>query len=133
MGSVNFDRANEMELALALQAAVYTTAQTGVAVDCRMANGQYAKTVTFIVNAGTFTDGTITFTYEEDDNSSFTSATAIPASRVFGTAMSITTSNDVATYCVTVKPNERYVRINTVETVASAGYTLGITALKEAS
>lgn len=130
MGYVSYDIHNEFTLKNAILPAAYTTAQTGIAVDTAPAAGaDRTKTVTFIASVGAVTDGTIDFTVEESDASG-SGYTAIPASRIFGTiAQGFTSVTDDRTVAFTVKPNKRYVRVNTVETVASAGYILGVVAM----
>jgi hypothetical protein len=132
MGFVNYDRNNNFVFKNAILPAAHTTAQTGIAVDTMPAAGaDRTKMVTFIATVGAVTDGTIDFTVEESDASGSGYA-AIASSRVFGTlAAALTSANDDKVVAISVKPNKRYVRINTVETVASAGYILGVVAMLE--
>lgn len=139
-GFVNYDRSVDLKAVNALLPAAYTTAQNGIAVDCNMAGNKHAKSVTFVVSVGVVTDGTIDLTFFEDDNSSFTTETAITnvalaSPRLFystGTSLSATSASDEKTVMVTVIPRERYVRLKTVETVPSAGYVMGAIAILEA-
>lgn len=134
MGFVSYDDRVGQTVVKAILPAVHSTAQTGIAVDTKNAAGaDRVKTVNFIITVGAVTDGTINLTVEESDASGSGYA-AIPASRVFGSlAPAFTSSNDETTHQVSVKPNKRYVRINTVETDASAGYALGAVAVLKTS
>lgn len=127
---VNYDVHNDRNVVKAILPAVHTTAQTGIAVDTVPAAGDdRTKTVTFIVAAGAVTDGTINLTVEESDASG-SGYVAIPASRIFGSLLpAFTSAADEAVHVLSVKPDKRYVRINTVETVASAGYALSAVAV----
>lgn len=135
--SVNFDRAAELDVRNVLAPAVHTTAQDGAIIDTVLANNDRAKTVTFLVNVGVVTDGTISLAFTESDNADMSSSSAIPATRVFsddGEAVpTFTSSTDETTTAVSVVPYKRYVRVATVEDDASAGYAMSIVALVEAA
>lgn len=134
MGFVNFDRNSEFTVKRALgPAAQFTTAQNGLDVDTGApGSAAQAKTVTFVMNCGAVTDGTIDFTVEESDTGGGSGYTAIHASRVFGNlSPGFTSSTDDTAVAISVKPAKRYVRINTVETVASAGYYMSGTVVME--
>jgi hypothetical protein len=130
MGFASYDVHNDYRTVKAILPATHTTAQTGITVDTAAATGgDRTKTVTFVVAVGVITDGTIDFTVEESDASGSGFA-AIASSRVFGSlSPAFTSSTDETTHSITVKPAKRYVRINTVETVASTGYALSAVAL----
>lgn len=131
MGYVNRDRNTEFTVRQAINPAAHTTAQTGLAVDTQPTSGRSAKNVTFVVTAGVVTDGTIDLTVEESDTSGGT-YTAIAAARIFGTlAAAFTAAADERSVAISVLPAKRFVRINTVETVASAGYNLGAVCILE--
>lgn len=123
MGFVNYDMGTDFTVqpALAPQAQL-TTATAGLPVDTKpTGNNSRTKAVTFIITAGAVTDGTIDFTFEESDASG-SGYTAIPAARQFGTSPAFTSATDDRSVAITVVPQKRYCRLNTVETVASAGY-----------
>ena len=132
MGFVSFDVNDTLSVKKAILPAVHTTAQTGISVDCAPATaGDRIKMVTFIVAVGAITDGTIDFTVEES-TASGSGFAAIPAGRVFGTlSPALTSSTDETVLAISVKVDKRYCRINTVETVASAGYALGAVAVTQ--
>lgn len=133
MGFVNFDRNNQYTVRRALgPAAQFTTAQSGLDVDTGApGSANQAKTVTFVMSCGAVTDGTIDFTVEESDVAG-SGYTAIPASRVYGNLTpGFTSATDDTAVAISVKPAKRYVRINTVETVASSGYFMSGVAVME--
>lgn len=134
--SVNFDRSRELDVRTALLPATYTTAQNGAVIDTALANNDRAKTVTFVVHVGAVTDGEIDLTFHEDTAVGMGTETDIPATRVFystGAALDATATSDEKVVLVSVIPAKRYVRVKTVESIASTGYALGITALVESA
>ncbi|TDB88348.1 hypothetical protein E1264_11745 [Actinomadura sp. KC216] len=107
----------------AAQALAPSTARTdgavnGATID-RFVNDVYYRSVTFVINAGTVTDGTHTVAVEDSDNGSVWGAAA--AADVQGTAPAVGTANDERAHEVGYVGPKRYVRI----TLTTAGATTG--------
>lgn len=128
MGFANLDINNEVVARQGLGAGAYTTAQSGDAIDTFVSEwGKQAKMALIVVNCGTVTDGTIDLNIIEDDAVGLGTASDVPAARIYGDeSPSFTSANDEQTVVLAVDLRKRYLAVNTLETVASAGYDISI-------
>ncbi len=90
MSGSNFkDMVSGVRPAVEVAAIAYTGDINGVGVDTSNASRNAGTSLAFVVNTGVFSgglDGTnfITVSFEKDDNSGFSSPTAVPASQIYG-------------------------------------------------
>jgi hypothetical protein len=91
----------------------------GVAVDLNQFNNQF-KDVLFVVAIGTITDGNHVLSIEESDVSGSGYA-AVDASRVQGTAPTLTSANSNTVAQVGARPTKRYVRLVSTITGTTTG------------
>lgn len=107
------DLKNNVSVAQSLAPAARTAAADGAAVD--LAN--YAS-ATVVIDAGTATGTTPSFTFEVQESDTTTSGdfTAVADADLDGTEPVITDANDVAVYKIGYRGRKRYLRV-TIETV----------------
>lgn len=107
------DLKNNVSAVQSLEPAARTAAADGAAVD--LANYNSA---TVVIDAGTATGTTPSFTFEVQESDTTTSGdfTAVADADLDGTEPVITLANDVAVYEIGYRGRKRYIRV-TIETV----------------
>ena len=114
---------------VALPAATRTAnaAVNGTSVDLGVFGNDF-RTVMFVVQTGTVTDGSWVFTLQESyDNSAWT---AVPATRVQGSLPTVVAANDDTVLEFGYVPSDRqYVRVVVTSTGSTTGAAIGAVAL----
>jgi hypothetical protein len=75
----------------------------------------------FVVQSGTVTDGTMTFSMYEGDASNMSDESVVGAADLLGSAPAITSGEDDVTERFGYRGNKRYVRIKGVQSGATSG------------
>lgn len=101
-------------------------ATNGTTVDLALYKNNF-RSVMFVVNAHTVSDGTHTVTVEESANNS--DWTAVPAARVQGSLPAIGGDDDNTVHSFGVVPNQRYVRIVVTDADSSSGGAISAVAV----
>ena len=88
-----------------------------------------AKSVTFHIHSGAYTDGTYTPNIQEsDDDSTYTDAEAV---NIIGSETAVGAANTVVS--IGVHPQKKYVRCQIVSASTSTGAIVGVLAQKQTS
>jgi len=101
-------------------------ATNGTTVDLALYKNNF-RSVMFVVNAHTITDGTHTVTVQESANNS--DWTAIPTARVQGSLPAVGGDDDNTVHSFGVVPNQRYVRIVVTDADSSSGGAISAVAV----
>lgn len=111
---------------VALAPAAHTATANGVTVD-KHASNSAARSVGFVVHAGTVTDGTHTFTVEDSDDGTTWGAAA--DHHVVGNLPALSSANDGGVFQFEYTGHKRYVRVVVTVATATTGGLYGATAL----
>ena len=112
--------------ALPYAASSSNEATNGTTVDLALYKNNF-RSVMFVVNAHTITDGTHTVTVQESANNSDWAAVA--TARVQGTLPEIGADDDNTVHSFGVVPNQRYVRIVVTDADSSSGGAISAVAV----
>jgi len=112
--------------ALAIATRTANTAVNGLTVDMTYQKNMF-RSIMFVIQTGTVTDGTTTFTMQDSDDGS--GWTAVNSAFVQGTLPVVTSTNDDIVYEVGYTGERRYVRLVATQAGATSGATIGALAI----
>jgi len=120
---------SEVEIAFDTETVTFNGVTNGIILDLQRSNA-----ILFVIHAGTITDGSFGFTFEEDDGVGFSSPVAIPDSDLRGNLSSdlifVNTDGDTVRK-VSLVNNKRFVRMIVTTSGASTGGIFSATAIKQ--
>jgi hypothetical protein len=121
----HLDMKNNVDVvnALDIQAISTDTTTNGDIIDTKD-----FQSITFVLQAGTLTDGTYTVNIQVGDDSGLSDAADASADELIGTEPALDTSN--TTGRVGLITNKRYARLQVVSTSTTSGGTLGAVCVK---
>lgn len=112
--------------ALAIATRTANSAVNGLAVDKNYQNNRF-RAVMFVIQTGTVTDGTTTFTMQDSDDAS--SWSGVNSLYVQGTLPVVGSAHDDTTYEIGYTGDRRYVRLVATQAGATSGATIGAVAI----